>query len=123
MTTRNTDMRAQLQKIPFSTQQGEKRMVPLPRLMPIADMRKAFVNEWVVSNVTTWDKTETPIRGEVLKHHAHKSVVYQAAKNYLAQHPTAHLFIFFAGDPIPIETDTTTLTATLILRPPIPSTK
>lgn len=111
MATRNTHVHAQLQDIPFAARQSEKRADHAPQLTTISSLRQTFVNEWVVARVTTRDKAETPIRGEILKHHPHKRVVYQTAKHYLAQHPTARLFIFFAGDPIPQEVE-----AMLVLR-------
>jgi hypothetical protein len=105
MATRNTHVRAQLQDISFTDQQSEQKADHALGLTTISSMRQTFVNEWVMTRVTTRDKADTPIRGEVLKHDPHKGVVYQTAKRYLAQHPTARLFIFFAGDPIPQEVE------------------
>ena len=34
-------------------------------------------------------------------HSPDKQEVYKAVKAYLRQYPTARMFIFFAGDPIP----------------------
>lgn len=101
MATRNTHMRSQLYDTPFAAQEDEKGADRAPQITTIAHMRKTFVNEWVATKLTTWDKTDAPVGGEILKHHPNKRAVYQAAKSYLAQHPTARLFIFFAGDPIP----------------------
>ena len=69
--------------------------------MNIAVIRKTFVNEWVAAEVTKTDQADTPLAGEVVIHSSEKPHVYQAAKTYLTQHPTARLFIFFTGDPIP----------------------
>ncbi len=101
MATRTTHMRSQLHENSFAAQEYEKRADRTPQITTIAHMRKTFVNDWGATKVTTWNKADAPIGGEILKHHPNKRAVYQAAKNYLAQHPTARLFIFFAGDPIP----------------------
>ena len=69
--------------------------------MKIAAMREAFTDQWVAAKVLKVDKTNVPLTGEVLSHSPEKQEVYQAAKAYLMQHPTARLFIFFTGDPIP----------------------
>jgi hypothetical protein len=69
--------------------------------MKIADMRTTFVDQWIAAKVLKVDKTNVPLTGEVISHSSEKSEVYQAAKTYLLQHPTARLFIFFTGDPIP----------------------
>jgi len=69
--------------------------------MKIADMRVTFVDQWIAAKVLTVDKANVPLTGEILSHSPEKPEVYQAAKTYLRQHPTARLFIFFTGDPIP----------------------
>jgi hypothetical protein len=69
--------------------------------MNIVAMRKTFVDEWVAAEVTKTDKADVPLAGEVISHSPEKHHVYQTAKTYLTQHPTARMFIFFAGDPIP----------------------
>lgn len=69
--------------------------------MKIAAMREAFTDQWVAAKVLKVDRTNVPLTGEVLSHSSEKQEVYQAAKAYLMQHPTARLFIFFTGDPIP----------------------
>ena len=69
--------------------------------MKIADMRTTFADQWVVAKVLKVDKTNAPLAGEVISHGPEKAAVYRAAKAYLMQHPTARLFIFFTGDPIP----------------------
>ena len=101
MATRNSHVRSPLHATPFAARTYEKKADQAPQITTIATMQKTFANEWVATKVTTWDKTDAPVGGEVLKHAPNKRAVYQAAKNYLAQHPTAQLFIFFAGDPIP----------------------
>ena len=69
--------------------------------MKIAAMREAFTDQWVAAKVLKVNKTNVPLTGEVLSHSPEKQEVYQAARAYLMQHPTARLFIFFTGDPIP----------------------
>ena len=69
--------------------------------MKIAAIREAFTDQWVAAKVLKVNKTNVPLTGEVLSHSPEKQEVYQAAKAYLMQHPTARLFIFFTGDPIP----------------------
>ncbi len=101
MATRNSHVRSQLHATPFAARAYEKKAAQAPQITTIAKMRKTFANKWVATKVTTWDKIDAPVSGEILKHDPNKHVVYQAAKSYLAQHPTAQLFIFFAGDPIP----------------------
>ena len=46
-------------------------------------------------------QADVPLAGQVITHSPDKQEVYKAVKAYLAQHPTARIFIFFAGDPIP----------------------
>jgi hypothetical protein len=70
-------------------------------VMKIAAMRTMFIDEWIAAKVLTVDKTNGPLTGEIISHSPEKPQVYHAAKTYLSQHPTARLFIFFTGDPIP----------------------
>ena len=70
--------------------------------MSIAAMRAAFPDEWVAAEVTKVDRADVPLAGVILMHSHKKAAVYQSAKAHLARHPTARLFLFFAGDPIPI---------------------
>lgn len=69
--------------------------------MKIVEMRTTFTDQWIAAKVLKVDKTNVPLTGEVIFHSFEKATVYQAAKTYLMQHPTARLFIFFTGDPIP----------------------
>jgi hypothetical protein len=69
--------------------------------MRIATIKETFVDEWVAAEVTKVDKADVPLAGEVITHSPEKQEVYQAVKAYLAQRPTARMFIFFTGDPIP----------------------
>ncbi len=102
MTARNTHTRAQRHETPLPNQDKEQAAVGRgSQVMTIAQIRKTFIEEWVVTKVTAWDKADAPLGGGVLKHGPNKRAVYHAAKGYLAQHPTARLFIFFTGDPIP----------------------
>jgi len=75
---------------------GEK-----PRAWKISALREAFPDEWVAAEVTKVDKADVPIGGILITHSPDKSQVYKTVKTYLAEHPAARLFIFFAGDPIP----------------------
>lgn len=70
-------------------------------VMDIIAIRETFADEWVATEVTKTDKADVPLAGEVIIHSPEKQQVYQKAKTYLAQHPTARMFIFFTGDPIP----------------------
>jgi hypothetical protein len=69
--------------------------------MKITAIRATYPDEWVAAEVTKVDNTDIPVAGMVLTHSAEKHTVHQAIKAYLKQHPTARLFIFFTGDPIP----------------------
>lgn len=69
--------------------------------MKIAAIRETFVDEWVAAEVTKTDKADVPLTGEVIFHNPEKQCVYQGVKAHLARHPTARMFIFFTGDPIP----------------------
>jgi monomeric isocitrate dehydrogenase len=69
--------------------------------MNIVTIRETFVDEWVAAEVTKTDKSDVPVAGEVIIHSPEKRQVYQKVKTYLTQHPTARIFIFFTGDPIP----------------------
>ena len=73
--------------------------------MNITTIRKIFVNEWGAAEVTKTDRVDEPLGGQVIIHSSEKHRVYQTAKTYLTQHPTARLFIFFTGDPIPDHTE------------------
>jgi len=73
----------------------------MPKAMTIARIRETFINEWVVVLVTRVDKADVPVAGEIVTHGPDKPIIYQAVQFYLTQHPTARLFIFFTGDPIP----------------------
>jgi len=71
------------------------------KVMKIAAIRGAFRDEWVAAEVLRVDKADVPLAGQVLTHSPDKQEVYKAVKAYLMQYPTARMFIFFAGDPIP----------------------
>jgi hypothetical protein len=71
------------------------------KVMKIATIRETFIDEWVAAEVTKVDKADVPLAGQVITHSPDKQEVYKAVKAYLMQHPTARVFIFFAGDPIP----------------------
>jgi hypothetical protein len=73
----------------------------MSKVMKIAAMRETFPDEWVAAEVMQVDKADVPVAGAVLTHSPDKHGVYRTAKAYLTQHPTARLFIFFTGDPIP----------------------
>jgi len=70
-------------------------------VMKIVEMRTTFVDQWIAAKVLKVDKANVPLSGEVISHSPEKPEVYQVAKTYLMEHPTARLFIFFTGDPIP----------------------
>ncbi|MBI3795628.1 MAG: hypothetical protein HY268_01480 [Deltaproteobacteria bacterium] len=69
--------------------------------MKIIAIRETFTDQWVATKVLKVDKANVPIAGEVIAHGPKKQQVYRAAKQYRAQDPTARMFIFFTGDPIP----------------------
>jgi hypothetical protein len=69
--------------------------------MTIPAIRAAFPDEWVAAEVTKVDSFDVPLAGMVLAHSPEKVVVYQRVKVHLVAYPTARLFIFFTGDPIP----------------------
>jgi hypothetical protein len=71
------------------------------KTIKIVTMRTTFPDEWVAAEVTKVDKADVPAAGIILTHSPDKRVVHQFVKAYLAQHPSARLFIFFTGDPIP----------------------
>ena len=73
----------------------------MAKVMKIAAIREAFVDEWVAAEVTKVDKADVPLAGEVITHSPDKQEVYQAVKAYLARRPTARTYIFFTGNPIP----------------------
>ena len=73
----------------------------MSKVMKIATIRETFVDEWVAAEGTKVDKADVPLAGEVITHSPDKQEVYQAVKAYLTQRPTARMFIFFTGDPIP----------------------
>jgi hypothetical protein len=73
----------------------------MPKIMKIAAIREAFADEWGAAEVLRVDKTDVPLAGQVITHSPDKQEAYQAVKAYLARCPTARMFIFFAGDPIP----------------------
>ena len=75
----------------------------MSRDMTIAAIRTTFPEEWVATEVTAVDKADVPVAGIVLTHSPEKAPVYQAVHVYRDQHPTARLFIFFTGDPIPAD--------------------
>jgi hypothetical protein len=69
--------------------------------MKIVAIRETFTDQWVATKVLKVNRANVPIAGEVIAHGPKKQHVYQAAKQYLTKDPTARLFIFFTGDPIP----------------------
>jgi hypothetical protein len=71
------------------------------KVMKITAIREAYTDEWVAAEVLRVDKADVPLAGQVITHSPDKQEVYQAVKAYLVQYPTARMFIFFAGDPIP----------------------
>ena len=73
----------------------------MPKAMTIPTIRTTFPEEWVVAEVIKVDKADVPITGVVLQHSPDKHTVYEAVQAHRAQHPTARLFAFFTGDPIP----------------------
>ena len=73
----------------------------MSKAMKITAIRATFPDEWVAAEVTKVDKADIPVAGTVLTHSPEKHTVHQAVKAYLKQRPTARLFIFFTGDPIP----------------------
>ena len=73
----------------------------MSKIMRIATIRETFADEWVAAEVLRVDKADVPLAGQVITHSPDKQEVYKAVKAYLVQYPTARLFIFFAGDPIP----------------------
>ena len=73
----------------------------MSKIMKIAAIREAFADEWVAAEVLRVDKADVPLAGQVITHSPDKQEVYKAVKAYLRQYPTARMFIFFAGDPIP----------------------
>ncbi len=70
--------------------------------MKIAAMREAFTDQWVAAKVLKVDKTNVPLTGEVLSHSSEKQEVYQAAKAYLMQHPTAMNALYDKGGALPV---------------------
>lgn len=73
----------------------------MPKVIKISALREAFQDEWVAADVTKVDKFDVPLAGILITHSPDKSQVYKTVKAYLVEHPSARLFIFFAGDPIP----------------------
>ena len=73
----------------------------MSKVIKIATIRATFVDEWVAAEVTKVDKADVPLAGAVITHSPDKQEVYQAVKAYLARRPTARMFIFFTGEPIP----------------------
>jgi len=73
----------------------------MSKVMKIAAIRETFVDKWVAAEVLRVDKADVPLAGQVITHIPDKQEVYKAVKAYLRQYPTARMFIFFAGDPIP----------------------
>ena len=73
----------------------------MSKVMKIAAIREAYTDEWVAAEVLRVDKADVPLAGQVIRHSPDKQEVYKAVKAYLVQYPTARMFIFFAGDPIP----------------------
>jgi hypothetical protein len=71
------------------------------KAVKIAGLRALFHDEWVAAEVTKVDKADVPIAGILITHSPDQSQVYRTVKAYLAEHPAASVFIFFAGDPIP----------------------
>jgi hypothetical protein len=64
-------------------------------------MRETFVDEWVAAEVTKMVQANVPVAGDIVTHGPDKREVYRTVKAYLAQHPTARMFVFYTGDPIP----------------------
>lgn len=73
----------------------------MSKAMKIMAIRAIYPDEWVVAKVMKVDKADIPVTGMVLTHSPEKHTVYQTFKAYLTEHPTARLFLFFTGDPIP----------------------
>lgn len=78
-----------------------RRKGAVPKARKISTLRGTFRDEWVAAEVTRVDKADVPMAGVLLTHSPDKRQVYQMVKAYLAEHPGARVFIFFAGEPIP----------------------
>ena len=49
----------------------------MPKIMKIAAIREAFVDEWVATEVLKVDKADVPLAGQVITHSPDKQEVYQ----------------------------------------------
>jgi hypothetical protein len=69
--------------------------------MRVSTVFVKYPNEWVALHVRRTDEFDVPVEGEIVAHGKDRRSLHEQARAYRDAHPRAHLFIFFAGDPIP----------------------
>lgn len=69
--------------------------------LKISEIEEKYDGQWVVVEVTRFDKYHNPLRGRLLFFGADQVKVYGEGRKYRELHPQATLYSFYAGDPIP----------------------
>jgi hypothetical protein len=67
----------------------------------ISEIEEKHDGQWVVVEVTRFDKYQNPLRGRLLFHGTDKAKIYREGREYREVHPQVTLYSFYAGDPIP----------------------
>jgi hypothetical protein len=69
--------------------------------LEITQIEKQYDGQWLVVEITKFDKHSNPKRGRVLFHGFDQDEVYGQGPKYRETHPGVKLYYFYAGAAIP----------------------
>jgi hypothetical protein len=67
----------------------------------IETIERLYPDQWVVVEVTRASRSRGPLSGRVLAHSPDEDEITREAIKAAEDHPEAHLWTFYTGDPIP----------------------
>ena len=71
------------------------------KVQPIAEIEKQFMNQWVLMELTDWDKEGNPIKGIVIDHCVERDSLSETRKNLHKNKPGVKSYAFYTGPIIP----------------------
>ncbi|GEM_PF-810344 len=88
---------------PLTTTPKEEPSLPifLAQELPLAEIEHRYANEWVVVEITAFDKYHNPRQGIVIAHDPQPEPLNRPTRQLHLQKPEAKSFTFYAGPLIP----------------------
>jgi hypothetical protein len=66
-------------------------------VLSIPEIESRYPNEWVILEVTKFDKIKGPLLGRVLAHSRHRRDLVKIDRAFSEQNPRRMTYVFFAG--------------------------